>query len=98
VLLGVGGNWDGINLGIEMRELQRGAPPNVLIPTIKYQLNADHIIIANGIIFATILLALILLFELLRKKLKPWAWYSLLTWLVAVVLSLFINGLSVHPV
>jgi hypothetical protein len=86
VLLAVGGNWDAINLALEMHALQQHKAPSVLIPSFKYPVGS-HILIANGLIFATVLLVLILLFLLLRKKLHPWAWLSLLAYVLAVCLG-----------
>jgi hypothetical protein len=98
-LMDVGGNWDFINLSLEMRQLQQGImQPKVLIPTIKYPISSTHILIANGLIYAGILLALILLIEALRKKLKPWGGITVLAWVCAVVLALALKmGLPPAP-
>jgi hypothetical protein len=86
-LMFVGGDWDIINLQSEMRQMAAGNfHPHVLIPTIKFPLGT-HILIANGILYATILLVLILFFEILRKKLNPWAAFTLLAFLLAVIVG-----------
>jgi len=87
VLLAVGGNWDAINLMFEMRALQQHKTASMLIPVFKYPIGS-HILIANGLLFATVLLVLILLLLLLLKKLHPWAWLSLLAFVLAVCLGL----------
>jgi len=87
VLLAVGGNWDAINLNLEMQQLQKGQVPHVFMQTIKYPIGS-HILIANGLIFATALLVLILLFLLLRKKLHPWASLAVLAYVLAVCLAM----------
>jgi hypothetical protein len=85
-LLAVGGNWDAINLALEIRAMQQHKAASVLIPSFKYPMGS-HILIANGLIFATVLLLLILLFLLLRKKLHPWALLSLLAYVLAICLG-----------
>jgi hypothetical protein len=94
-LLAVGGNWDAINLALEIRAMQQHKAASVLIPSFKYPVGS-HILIANGLIFATVLLVLILLFLLLRKKLHPWAWLSLLAYVLAVCLG-FAFTLGIVP-
>jgi len=83
-LLYVGGNWDGVNLGLEIKAMQNHTTPNILIPTIKTQIGAHHLLIANGLIFAAVLLVLILVFEAARKAFKPWALLSVLAFVLAV--------------
>jgi hypothetical protein len=95
VLLAVGGNWDYINLALEMHALQLHKTPSVLIPVFKYPMGS-HILIANGLIFATVLLVLILLFLLLRKKLHPWALLTVLAYVLAVCLG-FAMKLGLPP-
>jgi phosphoglycerol transferase MdoB-like AlkP superfamily enzyme len=86
VLMFVGGNWDFIRLGQEIHAMQTHTTFFNPIPTIKTPLGS-HILIANGLIFASVLLLLILLFEILRKKLKPWASLTALAYVLAVVLA-----------
>jgi hypothetical protein len=95
VLLAVGGYWDAINLMIEMHALQQHKTASMLIPVFKYPFGS-HILIANGLIFATVLLVLILLFLLLRKKLHPWLWLSLLAYLLAICVG-FAMKLGLPP-
>ena len=95
-LLAVGGNWDAVNLSLEMRQMQNNQMPHVFLSTIKYPISSTHILIANGIIFATVLLLLILLIEVLSKKLKPWASLTLLAYILAVVLG-FAMKLGLPP-
>ena len=95
-LLAVGGNWDAVNLSLEMRQMQNNQAPHVFLSTIKYPVSSTHILIANGILFATVLLLLILLIELLSKKLKPWASLTLLAYVLAVVLG-FAMKLGLPP-
>ena len=84
----------------EMQQMQKGImQPKVLMPTIKYSVSSTHILIANGLLFTVVLLALILLFEVLRKKLKPWAFITLAAWVCAVVIALALKmGLPPAPV
>ena len=98
-LMDLGGNWDFVNLSLEMRQMQQGNfQPKVLIPTIKYPISSTHILIANGLIYAGILLALILLIEALRKKLKPWGGITVFAWVCAVVIALALKiGLPPAP-
>ena len=96
ILLAVGGNWDAVNLSLEMRQMQNNQAPHVFLSTIKYPISSTHILIANGILFATILLVIILLIEVLSKKLKPWASLTLLAYVLAVVLG-FAMKLGLPP-
>jgi len=86
-LFALGGYWDAVNLALEMQAMQHHRTPSVLIPVIKYPVGS-HVFIANGLIFATVLLVLILLLLLLRKKLHPWAWLTVLAYVLAVCLGL----------
>jgi len=95
-LLAVGGNWDAVNLSLEMRQLQHNQTPHVFLQTLRYPVSSTHILIANGILFATILLVIILLIEVLSKKLKPWASLTLLAYVLAVVLG-FAMKLGLPP-
>lgn len=87
-LLYVGGNWDVINFSLQVRAMQTHTTAWNPIPVIKYPFGASHILIADGLLFAGILLVLILLVEALRKALKPWALISLLSFVSAVALAL----------
>jgi len=82
VLLAVGGYWDIVHLLIQMR-----APSLNIIPLVKFPITSSHILVANGLIFATALLVLILLFQLLRKKLHPWASLTVLAYVLALCLG-----------
>ena len=96
-LLFIGGDWDFINLQSELRQLQAGnLHPHVLIPTIKYPISANHILIANGLIYSGVLLVLILLFLALRRRLKPWASLSVLAWILAVFFA-FATKMGLPP-
>ena len=97
LVLFVGGNWDElVNLPLEIRAMQNHTTPAFLIPVMKYDAGPTHFLIANGLIYATILLVLILLYEAFRKKLKPWAFFTLAEWAVATIIALSINGWTVH--
>jgi hypothetical protein len=101
VFLGVlfaGGNWDGVNLWWKMQQMQRGNfhPSALLMPAIVHQLNPQQFLIANGLIYATILLVLILLYEVVRKKLKPWAFFTLGEYAVAMIIALTVSGWTIH--
>jgi hypothetical protein len=95
VLLAVGGNWDAVNLALEMHALQQHKTASMLIPVFKYPVGS-HILIANGLIFATVLLVLLLLVLLIFKKLHPWAWLAILAYLLAVCLA-FAMKLGLPP-
>jgi hypothetical protein len=85
-LLYFGGEWDFVNLGIEIKAMQNHTAPNILIPTFKTQLGS-HTLIADGIIFASGLLVIILLIQAIAKKLKPWAVYTLGAYVIAVIVA-----------
>lgn len=79
-LLDLGGYWDVIRLTLEFRF------PNLpLIPLWKIHLTSSHDLILDGVVFTTALLFLILLVEILRKALKPWAWLSILSFALAIL-------------
>ena len=84
-LLMVGGYWDVIRLGQEVRALTNRTTFWNPIPTIKYPISASHDLIANGLIFAFVLLLLLLGLEAWRKAMRPWAALSLLAFLAASV-------------
>jgi hypothetical protein len=90
-LLEIGGNWDIVRLAQQMRAMQSGATAFNPIPVIKTQISATRILIADGLIFAGILFLMILLFEALRRKLKPWASITTLAFVLAVAVSLFLK-------
>lgn len=86
----IGGMWDSLNLSYEMRQMANGTPLPAIHPlmkTIKIPVGS-HILIAQGVLFATILLVLILLLQALRKRLKPWALYTLAAFVLAAVVAL----------
>jgi hypothetical protein len=87
-LLQVGGNWDAINLGWEMRQLQAGHTPHVLFPTLKTQISASHTLIANGLLYAGVLMLIILGVQAARRRLRPAALYSVGAFLLAVLVAL----------
>lgn len=95
VLLAVGGNWDAVNLALEMHALQQHKTVTMLVPVFKYPLGS-HVLIANGLIFATALLVLLLLLFLILKKLHPWAWLAVLAYVLAVCLA-FAMKLGLPP-
>jgi len=95
-LLAVGGNWDIINLTLQIRAMEKHTTAFNPIPVIKTQISSGHILIADGLIFATVLLIIILLIEALRKKLKPWAALSILAFVLAVFLG-FAMKLGLPP-
>jgi hypothetical protein len=96
-VLFVGGNWDElVNLPLEIRAMQNHTTPAFLIPTMKYDAGPTHFIIANGLVYAAALLVLILLYEAFRKKLKPWALFTLAEWAIAVIIALLIKGWTIH--
>ncbi|MDQ2924113.1 MAG: hypothetical protein M3R43_00915 [Acidobacteriota bacterium] len=82
-LLIAGGYWDVIRLYLQLRQSSLN-----VVPLWKFHLNANYDYIANGLIFAAIMLALIVLFETARKRLKPWAVLSTLAFVMAVAISL----------
>ena len=83
-LLAVGGNWDVINLGLQMKALQNHTKAFNPMPVVKYAYGADHIFIADGLIFATALLVLIVLVELLRRRVRPWVGVTVLAYVLAL--------------
>ena len=96
-VLFVGGNWDElVNLPLEIHALQNHTTPAFLIPTMRYDAGPTHFLIANGLAYAAVLLVLILLYEAFRKKLKPWALYTVAEYAVAMILALSIKGWTIH--
>lgn len=83
LLLDLGGYWDVVRLSLEFRY-----PSLPLIPLWKIHFTATHDLILNGIVFATALLFLIFLIEILRKALKPWAIFSAVAFILAIFVSL----------
>ncbi len=62
-------------------------PFATIIPVWRFHLSASRDFIANGLIFAAVLLALLLLVEAARRALKPWATLTTLAFVLAVALS-----------
>ena len=97
LVLFVGGNWDElVNLPLELRAMQSHTTPAFLIPTMRYDAGPTHFLIANGLVYAAVLLVLILLYEALRKRLKPWAFFTLGEYVVAMIVALSIQGWTFH--
>lgn len=97
LVLFVGGNWDElVNLPLEIHAMQNHTTPAFLIPVMKYDAGPTHFLIANGLVYAVVLLVLILLYEAFRKKLKPWAFYTLGECAVATIIALLIKGWTIH--
>lgn len=89
-LMFVGGDWDSINLSYQMRQMANGVPlaqVHPLMTTIKFPVGS-HILIAQGLLFATILLLIILIVQAIRKRLIPAAFYTVAAYVLAVVLAL----------
>jgi hypothetical protein len=94
-LLAVGGNWDVINLSLQVRAMMNHATAFNPIPVVRVPMGS-HILIADGLIFATVLLVIVVLFQALRKRLHPWASLSGLAYLLAVTLG-FAMKLGLPP-
>ena len=62
-------------------------PRLALIPVWRFQAGATHDFVANGLIFAIILLVVLLLIEALRKALRPAGALTVLAFALAVGLS-----------
>jgi len=92
-LLMVGGYWDIIHLIVRLK-----VPALAFIPLWKIDhFTATHDLILNGLIFAGVLWLLILLFEGLRRALRPWALLTTLAFVLAIVLC-FSLKLGMPPV
>ena len=63
-------------------------PPLAFIPVWRYQVGANYYFVANGVVLAAALLAILLLVETLRKTLRPWGTLTALAFLLAVLVSL----------
>jgi len=63
-------------------------PRLAVIPVWRFQAGLTHDFIANGLIFALVLLVILLVIEALCKALKPWAALTTLAFVLAVALSL----------
>lgn len=88
-LLGVGGYWDIVRLLLEFRPGLKWLAD--LLPLVKFQVTSTHVLVANGIIFAGVLCVLILLVEAIRKAARVTMLTTVLTYLIAVVLSLAVK-------
>jgi len=97
-LLFIGGMWDSLNMSYEMRQMANGTPLSAVHPlmtTIKIPLGS-HTLIAQGVLFASILLVVILLIQAIAKKLKPWAVYTLAAYILAVIVA-FATKMGLPP-
>jgi hypothetical protein len=63
-------------------------PRLAFIPVWRFQAGPAHDFVANGLIFALVLLVFLLLIEALRKALKPAGVLTVLAFALAVALSL----------
>ncbi len=88
----VGGYWAEVRLALELRAMQRHVAMPTLIPLWRWHISATLDYVANGLIFASVLLVLILVLEALRKRLRPWATLSLLAFVIAFVASLLVHS------
>lgn len=85
-LLGVGGYWDIVRLVLQLRPGFKWLVD--LLPLLRFQVTANHVLIANGILFAGALCVLILLIEALRRASRSAMLVTVLTYVIAVVISL----------
>jgi hypothetical protein len=86
ILLGIGGYWDIVRLVMQLRPGLKWLAD--LFPLLRFQVTANHVLVANGILFAGILCVLILLIEALRKASRSTMLITVFTYVVAVILSL----------
>jgi len=92
-LLMLGGYWDIVHLLIRLK-----FPALAIIPLWKIDhFTPTHDLILNGLIFAAVLWVLILLFQTLRRALRPWAALTTLAFVLAVALC-FALKLGLPPV
>lgn len=82
-LMWVGGFWDVIHLQAEVTHSVWAS-----IPVFKYPVGSTHILIADGLIFAGVLLVLVLLLEALARRLRPWAALSMIAYILAAAITL----------
>jgi hypothetical protein len=83
VLMWIGGFWDILHLEAVVNHSFWSA-----IPVLKFQISSGHILIANGLVFASGLLLILIAFEAIAKRLRPWASISVLAFVLAATLSL----------
>lgn len=88
----VGGYWAEIRFGLEVRAFSKHTAPPPMIPLWKFHINPSLDYIANGLIFASILFLLILLFEALRRRLRPWALLTTLAFVLAFIASIVVKS------
>jgi hypothetical protein len=62
-------------------------PPLTIVPVWRFHVSATQEFVANGLVFAAVLLALLLLVEVMRKALRPWATLTMLAFVLAVALG-----------
>ena len=89
VLLGIGGYWDIVRLVMQLRPGLKWLAD--MLPLLRYQVTANHVLVANGILFAGVLCILILIGEALRKASRVSMLVTVITYVVAVVLSLAVK-------
>jgi hypothetical protein len=88
----VGGYWAEIRLAMEVRAMQQHTAQPAMLPLWKLHISSSLDYVANGLVYAGVLLVLILLFEILRRRLRPWAALTLLAFLLSFVLSLIAHS------
>jgi hypothetical protein len=79
VLLGVGAFWAFVRLGV---------PALAGIPVWRFHASDTHDFIANGVVFAFLLMRIIVLIQAARKRLRPWAQLTILAFVLALLLSM----------
>ena len=62
-------------------------PSLTIIPVWRFHVSATQDFVANGVIFATALLVVVLLIEWLRKAVKPWGLLTANAFAVAVAIG-----------
>ncbi|HEX4156365.1 MAG TPA: hypothetical protein VHY48_12200 [Acidobacteriaceae bacterium] len=82
-LMWIGGFWDVLHLQAEVTHSVWAS-----IPVFKYPVSSTHILIADGLIFAGVLLLIILLLQALARRLRPWAALSVVAYIIAAVVTL----------
>ncbi len=89
----VGGYWAFVRLSVELRALQHGmVDPPPMPPLWKMNINPSMDYVLNGVIFALAFLALILIVQAIRKRLRPNAIWSIGAFVLAFVLSLIMHS------
>lgn len=82
-LMWVGGFWDILHLQAVVTHSSWA-----IIPVLKVQVTSGHILIADGLLFAAVLLVIIVAAEAAARRFRPWIAISVLAYVLSACLTL----------